>query len=187
MDFSNLFSTLRKSLVPIHKEGWPFIAIFFVVAIVIGWFSDPLFYVGLALTAWCAYFFRDPQRVSPVSDDFVISPADGRISHIGQAVPPRELGLGADPLTRVSVFMNVFNCHVNRSPVRGRIETVAHKHGKFLNAELDKASEENERNSVLIDGPHGKVGVVQVAGLVVPAAVGATRNSTDASQTRILS
>ncbi|MCB1450745.1 MAG: phosphatidylserine decarboxylase [Nitratireductor sp.] len=166
MDFSNIFSTLRKSLVPIHKEGWPFIAMFFVAAVVLGWFSDPLFYVGLALTAWCAYFFRDPQRVSPVSDDFVISPADGRVSHIGQVVPPRELGMGADPLTRVSVFMNVFNCHVNRAPVRGRIETIVHKHGKFLNAELDKASEENERNSVLIDGPHGKVGVVQVAGLV---------------------
>ncbi|MFZ1815681.1 MAG: phosphatidylserine decarboxylase [Rhizobiaceae bacterium] len=166
MDFSNLISTIRKAIVPVHKEGWPFIAIFFVASIILGWVSDPLFYIGLALTAWCAYFFRDPQRVSPVSDDLVISPADGRVSHIGQAIPPRELGLGTDPLMRISVFMNVFNCHVNRSPVRGRLDIVAHKAGKFLNAELDKASEDNERNALLIDGPHGKVAVVQVAGLV---------------------
>lgn len=166
MDFSSLADSMRKSLVPVHREGWPFVAIFFAGAVVLGWLWDPLFWIGLVLTAWCAFFFRDPQRVTPVSDDFVISPADGRVSHIGQVVPPRELGLGDGPLMRVSVFMNVFNCHVNRAPAGGRVTLVAHKAGKFLNAELDKASTDNERNSVLIETAHGPLAVVQIAGLV---------------------
>jgi phosphatidylserine decarboxylase len=166
MQFDTLYATLTKSLVPVHREGWPFIAAFFVAAIVLGWLWDPLFWIGLILTGWCAYFFRDPPRVSPISDDFVLSPADGRISAIGPAMPPRELGFDDGPRMRVSIFMNVFNCHVNRAPVRGRIERVSHRPGKFLNADLDKASEENERNSLRIAGPHGDLGVVQVAGLV---------------------
>ena len=151
---------------PMHPEGRKFVAIFAAVSVVLFLSWEPLGWLGLGLTVWCYYFFRDPERVTPQRGNLVISPADGVVSLIEPAVPPAELGMEAVPLTRVSVFMSVFNCHVNRSPVRGRIETVAHKHGKFLNAELDKASEENERNSVLIDGPHGMVGVVQVAGLV---------------------
>jgi phosphatidylserine decarboxylase len=166
MDFSSLYDSIRRAVVPVHRDGWPFIAGFFVASVILGWLWDPLFWVGLVLTVWCAFFFRDPERVTPVSDDFVISPADGRVSQIGQAVPPRESGLGEEALTRISIFMNVFNCHINRAPVSGRITLVAHKAGKFLNAELDKASDDNERNSLVIDGAHGRLAVVQVAGLV---------------------
>jgi phosphatidylserine decarboxylase len=118
------------------------------------------------LTAWCAYFFRDPPRVTPVRDGIVVSPADGRVSLIANAVPPRELELGERPLPRISVFMSVFDCHVNRAPVAGRIERIVYRAGKFLNADLDKASEDNERNGVVIATPNGRIGVVQIAGLV---------------------
>ncbi|MEL6202062.1 MAG: phosphatidylserine decarboxylase [Pseudomonadota bacterium] len=161
-----LIDTITKAFVPVHREGWPFIAIFFVVAILAGLLWDPLFYLGLALTAWCAYFFRDPQRVTPVSDDLVVSPADGIISAIGPAVPPEELELGEGERMRISVFMNVFSVHVNRAPVRGEIIKLAYRPGKFLNADLDKASRENERNGLVIKSPHGPVAAVQIAGLV---------------------
>jgi phosphatidylserine decarboxylase len=118
------------------------------------------------LTVWCALFFRDPVRVTPSREGLVVAPADGRISMIAQATPPAELGLGDVALPRVSIFMSVFNCHVNRSPVAGRIERIAYRPGKFINAELDKASEDNERNSLVISTPQGRVGVVQIAGLV---------------------
>jgi phosphatidylserine decarboxylase len=166
MQLESLPDTIRRSLVPIHREGWPFIAIFAAVALVLGYFSTTLFWLALGLTIWCALFFRDPQRVTPVSDDFVISPADGRVSSIGQAIPPRELGLPDVPMMRVSIFMNVFNCHINRSPVAGRIVRAVHKSGSFLNAELDKASSENERNGLVMETPRGTVAVVQIAGLV---------------------
>ena len=162
----SLIDSVRSTLVPIHKEGYPFIGAFFVGSFVLGWIAEPLFWVGIVLTLWCAYFFRDPQRATPQDDDLVISPADGRVSAVQLMVPPAELGLGEEPRLRISVFMNVFNCHVNRAPVRGSIVSVEHKAGLFLNAELDKASTDNERNSVVIDSRHGKVGVVQIAGLV---------------------
>jgi len=162
----SLIDSVRNTLVPIHKEGYPFIGAFFVGSFVLGWIAEPLFWVGIVLTLWCAYFFRDPQRATPQDDDLVISPADGRVSAVQLMVPPAELGLGDEPRLRISVFMNVFNCHVNRAPVRGSIVSVEHKAGLFLNAELDKASTDNERNSVVIDSRHGKVGVVQIAGLV---------------------
>lgn len=162
----SLADTIRSTLVPIHREGYPFIAGFAVATIVLALIWGPLFWIGLILTAWCVYFFRDPARVTPLDDRFVISPADGVVSFVGPAVPPREMALGAVPLTRISVFMNVFDCHVNRAPVRGRIRRVDYRPGKFLNAELDKASEENERNALVIEGPNGALGVVQVAGLV---------------------
>ena len=162
----SLVDSIRKTFVPIHREGWPFIAGFAAVTVVLGLFSTSLFWIGAILTAWCTYFFRDPIRITPIDDRLVISPADGVVSSVGPAVPPRELGLGADEMTRVCVFMNVFSCHVNRAPARGRVSVVEHRPGKFLNAELDKASTENERNGLVIESPHGRMGVVQVAGLV---------------------
>ncbi len=137
----DMIASIRNALVPIHRAGYPFIAGFFVASILLGLLWEPLFWMGLVLTVWCAYFFRDPERVTPVADHLVVSPADGRVSLVGHVVPPAELGLGNEPLLRVSIFMNVFNCHVNRVPVRGRIARIAYKEGKFANAELDKASE----------------------------------------------
>ena len=162
----SLVDTVKNAFVPIHKEGYPFIGAFAVVTLLLGLFSTSLFWIGLILTAWCAYFFRDPVRVTPADDRLVVSPADGVVSSVGPAVPPRELGLGSGEMTRISVFMNVFSCHVNRAPVRGRITRIEHRPGKFLNAELDKASQENERNGLVIDSPNGTVAAVQVAGLV---------------------
>jgi phosphatidylserine decarboxylase len=162
----SLVDSIKSAMVPVHREGYPFIAAFGIATLVLGLIWQPLFWIGLILTGWCAYFFRDPQRVTPVDDSLVISPADGIVSAVSPAVPPRELGLGTGEMLRISVFMNVFSCHVNRSPVRGRITRIEHRPGKFLNAELDKASEENERNGLVIDAPHGTVGVVQIAGLV---------------------
>src|SRR5690606_8699161 len=162
----NLADTIRSVIVPVHREGYPFIAGFAGATLVLALIWGPLFWIGLILTAWCVYFFRDPQRVTPVDDRLIVSPADGVVSFVGPAVPPRELGLGAEELTRISVFMNVLNCHINRSPTRGRITRIDYRPGKFLNAELDKASEENERNSLVIESPNGPVAVVQIAGLV---------------------
>ena len=162
----SLVDTVKNAFVPIHREGYPFIAGFGAATLVLGYFSTTLFWVGLILTAWCAYFFRDPERVTPVDDRLVVSPADGIVSAVGPAVPPRELGLGPAEMTRISVFMNVFSCHVNRAPVRGRISRIEHRPGSFLNAELDKASSENERNGVVIESPNGTVAAVQIAGLV---------------------
>jgi len=161
-----LVETIRKTFVPIHREGWPFIAAFAGATLILGLFSSVLFWLGLILTGWCAYFFRDPERVTPIDDRLVISPADGVVSTVGPATPPRELGLGSEEMTRISVFMNVFSCHVNRSPVRGQISRIEHRPGKFLNADLDKASSDNERNSLLIESPNGTVATVQIAGLV---------------------
>ncbi len=162
----SLVQSIKNAVPPIHREGYPFIAGFAVATLVLGWIWDPLFYLGLALTCWCALFFRDPKRVTPVSSDLVISPADGKISLVGNRVPPPELGLGNEEMLRISVFMNVFNCHVNRSPVKGKILRKIHKAGKFVNAELDKASDDNERNSLVIDTEHGEIAVAQIAGLV---------------------
>lgn len=164
-----LIDTVRRTIVPVHREGWRFIALFVIAAFVAGLLSNVLFWIGMVLAAWCAYFFRDPARVTPLGEGLVISPADGRISAIVEIVPPVELKeqLGDQPLTRISVFMNVFDVHVNRTPVTGRIARIAYKPGLFLNAELDKASEDNERNGFVIDTPGGvRVGVVQIAGLV---------------------
>lgn len=162
----SLTDTIRRTFVPIHREGYPFIAAFAVASLVLWLLSPYLFFIGLILTAWCTYFFRDPQRITPVDDRLIISPADGVVSAVGPAVPPQELGLGGAEMTRISVFMNVFSCHVNRAPARGRITVIQHRAGRFLNAELDKASTENERNGLIIESPNGTLAVVQIAGLV---------------------
>ena len=154
-------------LVPIHPAGWPFIAIFFAAAVVLGFVWEPLFWVGLVLTLWCTYFCRDPERVTPTDPALVVSPCDGVVAAIENRVPPPELELGAVPLTCVGIFMNVFDVHVNRAPVPGKLLTVAYHKGQFLNASLDKASELNERQSFRIEATSGqKVGIVQIAGLV---------------------
>jgi phosphatidylserine decarboxylase len=162
-----IFDSIRRAVPPIHKEGTPFIAIFGGVTLVFGWLGwSPLFWVGVALTIWCALFFRDPPRVTPTRPGLVISPADGKISDIRRAVPPAALGLGPEPLTRISVFMNVFNVHVNRAPITGKVTKIAYEPGKFFNAELDKASEHNERNGFVVEGYGQRIGMVQIAGLI---------------------
>jgi phosphatidylserine decarboxylase len=163
----SVVASIRSQLVPIHREGYPFIGLFALASLFLFWLWSPLGWIGTVLTVWCALFFRDPPRVTPVRDGIVVSPADGRISKIINAVPPPELGLGDRPVPRVSIFMSVFDCHVNRSPVTGRIERIVYKAGKFINADLDKASEDNERNSFLISVSGGaRIGVVQIAGLI---------------------
>lgn len=163
----SLPAMLRSVIVPIHPDGWKFVAIFAVVAFALALVAQPLGWIGAVLTAWCIYFFRDPPRVTPVKPGLVISPADGVVQAIGPAEPPPELGMERRPLTRVSIFMNVFDVHVNRSPVDAEIAGVAYRPGKFFNASLDKASEENERNALRLKLADGReLAVVQIAGLV---------------------
>jgi phosphatidylserine decarboxylase len=158
---------LDSVLTPIHRAGWPLIAIFAAATVLLWWLATPLGLIGLVLTCWCVYFFRDPERVTPSRAGLVVSPADGVVQMIQPAVPPAEIGLGSRPLMRISVFMNVFNVHVNRVPVDGEVVALAHRPGKFVNASLDKASEENERQSVHLRLGDGRdICVVQIAGLV---------------------
>jgi len=160
-------ASIRQQLTPIHPEGYPFIAVFAVASLVLFWLWPPLGWLGAIATLWCVYFFRDPPRVTPIQDGIVVAPADGRICQVVSVVPPRELELGEGPLPRISIFMSVFDCHINRSPVAGRIERIVYRAGKFISADLDKASEENERNAfVIVTGAGQRVGVVQIAGLV---------------------
>ena len=162
----SILNSIRGSLVPIRREGWPFLAIILFIAFFFGWFWAPIFWFGLVIALWCAYFFRDPPRYTPLDPDLVVSPADGRVSAVGLTVAPRELGLGEQTRRRVSIFMSVFDCHVNRAPLGGTVTKIVYTPGKFLNAELDKASEDNERNGFVFETAHGPVGVVQIAGLV---------------------
>jgi phosphatidylserine decarboxylase len=154
-------------LKPMHPEGWKFVPVFAVVTLILFWIWEPLGWIGLGLTLWCYYFFRDPKRAVPENAGLLVSPADGVVSLIERAVPPEGLGFGPEPLVRVSVFMSVFNCHVNRAPIAGRVTAVVYRPGKFFNASLDKASEENERNALAIEMPDGRsIAVVQIAGLI---------------------
>ncbi|HRO14096.1 MAG TPA: phosphatidylserine decarboxylase [Paracoccus sp. (in: a-proteobacteria)] len=154
-------------LKPMHPEGYRFLPVFGLVTLILFLIWEPLGWLGVGLTVWCYYFFRDPRRAVPQGEGLVVSPADGVVSLIGPAVPPPELGMEPVALTRVSVFMSVFNCHVNRAPTAGRVAAVAYRPGRFLNASLDKASEDNERNGLCLDLPDGrKLAVVQIAGLV---------------------
>jgi phosphatidylserine decarboxylase len=162
----SIANSIRAQIPPIHPEGYPFIGGFALASLVLFWIWTPLGWIGTVLTVWCALFFRDPVRVTPAREGLVVAPADGRISMISQALPPAELGLGDRPLPRISIFMSVFNCHVNRAPISGRIDRIAYRPGTFINAELDKASEDNERNSLVISSALGRIGVIQIAGLV---------------------
>lgn len=155
-----------------HPAGWPFMGIFALITIVLSLFSGKLGMIGLILTAWCFYFFRDPERVTPIKEGIVVSPADGRVVFIGEVIPDKDLGLGETPRTRISIFLNVFDVHVNRMPADGVVKETYYRPGKFVNASLDKASVDNERASLILElsGSHaysGKtMGVVQIAGLI---------------------
>jgi len=162
----SVLTSIRRSLVPVHREGLPFIGLFALVSLLLFWLWSPLGWIGTTLTVWCALFFRDPNRVTPMREGIVVAPADGRVSRIINAAPPAELNLGHRALPRVSIFMSVFDCHINRSPMSGRIEKILYKSGTFINADLDKASENNERNSFVIAGGQTRIAVVQIAGLI---------------------
>jgi phosphatidylserine decarboxylase len=162
----SIVASIRQQFVPISSEGYPFIGAFAFSSLILFWLWTPLGWLGAVLTLWCVYFFRDPPRVTPVRDGIVVAPADGRISMVTSAAPPHELGLGDRLLPRVSIFMSVFDCHINRSPVAGRVERIVYQPGKFFNADLDKASADNERNSLVIGAGSARIAVVQIAGLV---------------------
>ena len=164
----SIIQSITTSFAPIHREGWRFIAIFAAITLLFFWVGyQPIGWLGVLATAWCAYFFRDPERVTPMTEGLVISPADGRISAIENVIPPPELDLPRETITRISIFMNVFDVHVNRSPISARITKLTYVPGLFVNAELDKASEDNERQALTLQTANGtQLGVVQIAGLI---------------------
>src|SRR3974377_135467 len=162
----SIYDSVRSQFVPITPEGYPFIGAFALVGLVLFWLWSPLGWLGALATIWCAYFFRDPPRTTPVREGLVVAPADGRISQITTAAPPYELALGDKQLPRILIFFGLLDCHVNRSPVAGRIEKIVYRPGKFFNANLDKASTDNKRNSLVIATTGPRVAVVQIAGLI---------------------
>jgi phosphatidylserine decarboxylase len=158
---------LRQVLAPIHPDGWRFVAIFAGVTVLLFALAAPLGWVGVIATLWCLYFFRDPWRVTPTRDGLVIAPADGLVVSLGPATPPAELGMGDAMMMRIGIFLNVLDVHINRVPMSGRVVKLAYHAGKFFNASLDKASEENERMAIrLTSGEGDDIAVVQIAGLV---------------------
>ncbi len=158
---------LQSVLFPVHSEGYKFGVIFALGTFILFLFSNFLGWLGVIATLWCLWFFRDPARVTPQREGLVISPADGVVNMIAEAVPPPELGLGIKPLVRVSIFMNIFNCHINRMPVSGTVRQSLYRTGLFFNADLDKASEANERQTLLLETESGEqIIVVQIAGLI---------------------
>ena len=163
-----IVDSIRSGLAPIHKEGWRFVAIFAAVTVLLFalglW---PLGWIGVLFSIWCAYFFRDPERVTPIASNLIVAPADGRVSAIETVIPPPELDLPRENMTRISIFMNVFDVHINRSPIAARVAKVTYVPGLFFNADLDKASEDNERQALTLETPAGlRIGVVQIAGLI---------------------
>ena len=158
---------IKDVLVPVNRAGWPFIAIFALIAAGLWYWHFSAGLIGCLLTLWCVYFFRDPERITPTREGLVICPADGVVQSVVHAVPPAELELGDAPRLRIAVFMNVFNVHVNRVPITGKITAKCYRPGKFFNASLDKASIDNERMSLKVTGEDGtEIGFVQIAGLV---------------------
>ena len=174
---------ISKVFPKIHAEGYKFLVIFGIATLVLYFISSFLGFVGLVLTIWCYYFFRDPERQSINSDDYLVSPADGEIIKVEEVNGPKELGLEERKFTKISIFMNVFDCHVNRTPCSGTISEILYKPGKFLNASLDKASEDNERNYYKITNNHGEnIIVVQIAGLIARRIVSEVSENQDIQQ-----
>ena len=174
---------IDKVFPPIHNEGYKFLVIFTVATIILYLISSFLGLIGLVLTIWCYYFFRDPERYSIDDDDYLVSPADGLVLQVQENEGPKELNLENKKFTKVSIFMNVFDCHVNRSPCAGKVSEILYKPGKFLNASLDKASEDNERNYYKITNSKGEdIIVVQIAGLIARRIVTETSENSDLTQ-----
>ncbi len=163
----SLLETIFDSLAPVHADGHKFVAIGAVATLAFFWIYPPVAWVLAGITAWVIYFFRDPARVTPVKVGLVVSSADGRISSIEKVRPPTELGMGPEERTRISTFLSVFDVHINRAPVAGRIARSVYIPGLFLNAAVDKASEDNERRAIVIETSDGaEIGVVQIAGMI---------------------
>ena len=166
----SIIDSVKSSFfVPIHPAGMPFIIIFCLITVVIGWLWSPLFFVGFIITVWCIYFFRNPERFPPEdkNNDIIVSPADGKIVEISKVTPEDEVGLPKNSYIKVGIFMNVFNVHVNRSPMKGKIISKNYIPGLFFNASLDKSSKENERLALAMDvGENCKIAFVQIAGLI---------------------
>ena len=174
---------IDKVFPPIHNEGYKFLVIFTVATIILYLISSFLGLIGLVLTIWCYYFFRDPERYSINDDNYLVSPADGLVLQVQVCDGPKELNLENKKFTKVSIFMNVFDCHVNRSPCAGKVSEILYKPGKFLNASLDKASEDNERNYYKITNSKGEdIIVVQIAGLIARRIVTETTENSELAQ-----
>jgi len=166
-DRNSVLDSVTNAFVPIHRDGHKFIAIAALITLTLFFVAPPLGWIGVIATGFCAYFFRDPDRVVPSRQGAVVSPADGKIAVIAEVMPPRELALGGEKLTRVSVFLSVLDVHIVRTPVAGRISRSVYVPGKFLNAELDKASDENERQALVVETREArKFGLVLIAGLI---------------------
>lgn len=162
----SIVASIRKQITPIHPEGYIFIAGAVILALIFDWLLPRVGWLFWILPLFVAYFFRDPKRHTPMREGLIVSPADGRVSFVGQAVPPAELGLGDQPMLMISIFLSVFDVHINRAPVSGKIREVIYTPGLFLNADLDKASKDNERNALVIESSSGAIGCVQIAGLI---------------------
>ena len=178
---------LDKIFPKIHSEGYKFLVIFSVLTIILYLIHGFLGFIGFVLTIWVYYFFRDPDRISIEDDNYLTSPADGLVLQVIKTEGPKELGLENKKFTKVSIFMNVFDCHVNRSPCSGKINQILYKPGKFINASFDKASEENERNYYKIQNSFGEdIVVVQIAGLIARRIVNESHEGKEVGQgTRI--
>ena len=174
---------IDKIFPKVHEEGYKFLTIFVIVTIILYFVNGFLGFIGLVLTIWCYYFFRDPDRISIQDDNYLVSPADGLVLQVIETNGPKELGLENKKFKKISIFMNVFDCHVNRTPCSGKIEEILYKPGKFLNASLDKASEDNERNYYKIKDVHNNdIVVVQIAGLVARRIVCESNKDQDLKQ-----
>ena len=162
----------------IHPEGWRFAIIFFIISIFLSFVSVVISIIGYLLTIFTLWFFRDPERNTPIDQNLIISSADGKVCLIDEAYPPEEISINQNKMKRICVFMNVFNVHINRSPVSGTVKNIVYKEGKFLNASLDKASEKNERSSLIISSDNGpEIIVVQIAGLIARRILGFISNN----------
>ena len=169
-------STSKRSF--IHPEGWKFAIIFFVISILLSFISIAISIIGYLLTLFTLWFFRDPKRNTPLDTNLIISSADGKVCLIDEAYPPEEVSINQEKMKRICVFMNVFNVHINRSPVSGTVKDIIYKEGQFLNASLDKASDKNERSSLIISSDNGvEIIVVQIAGLIARRILGFISNN----------